>query len=120
MVRLLTSQPSVGSAANELVSAMGDLATSLGRWVALQPAARQAPVYAERLRRASAATVDGAGAWAGDTATRVRTRSADTATRVRKRSADAASTTRTGLVNVGLVALLLWWVDRVLTADADR
>lgn len=106
MRRLPMSKPSVGSAANDLVSAIGDLATSTSRWVALQPAAQQAPVYAERLCRASAGTVDGATSWAGATATRVR-----------ERGADAASATRTGMVNLALVALLLWWVDRMLTHE---
>lgn len=106
MPRLLLSKPSVGSAANDLVSAISDLASAVGRWIALQPTGQQAPVYVERLRRASAETVDGASEWAGHTATRVR-----------ERSADAASATRTGLINLALVALLLWWVDRLLTGD---
>lgn len=106
MFRPQLSKPTVGSAANDLASAIGDLTTSVARWVALQPAAQQAPVYVERVRRASADTVDGASAWAGETATRVR-----------DRSADVASATRTGVINLALVAVLLWWVDRLLTGD---
>jgi hypothetical protein len=106
MLRLPSSQPSVTTSGQDLASALGHLTTALGRWVALQPAAKEVPVYARRLRRASADTLDGAGAWAGATATRAR-----------ERGADAASATRTATVNLLLVAALFWWLDRILTSD---
>jgi hypothetical protein len=106
MLRLPSSQPSVAAAGQDLASALSQLASAVGRWVALQPAAQEVPVYAERLRRASTDTLDGAGTWVGATATRARAR-----------GADAASATRTGVVNLALVAALLWWVDRMLTSD---
>lgn len=106
MLRLPSSQPSVAAAGQDLASALGNLATALGRWVALQPTARDAGVYAARMRRASADTLDGAGTWAGATATRAR-----------ERGAHAASATRTGVINLVLVAVLYWWIDRLLTSE---
>lgn len=106
MLRLPGSQPSVAAAGQDLASALGHLATAVGRWVALQPTAQDAGVYAERLRRASADTLDDAGTWAGATATRAR-----------ERGSDVASATRTGVINLALVAALLWWLDRMLTSD---
>lgn len=107
-IRLRTSEPSVTSAGSELVSAMSDLATATGRWLALQPVAHELPAYAERMRRASATTLRGAGSRATGTAAQVRTR-----------GADAASATRTALVNLALVGALLWWLDRMLTREDE-
>ena len=107
-IRLRTSEPSVTSAGSELASAVSDLATAAGRWLALQPVARGLPTYAERMRRASTTTLRGAGSWA-----------TGTAARARARGADAASATRTALVNLALVGALLWWLDRMLTRDDE-
>lgn len=106
--RLPTSKPSVNSASNELRSSLGDLALAAARWLTLQPVAHQVPVYATRVRRASADTLEGAGSWAGATASRAR-----------QRGADAASATRTRMVNLAVVAVLLWWIDRMLIRDAE-
>lgn len=105
-IRLRTSQPSVTSAGGDLVSALQHLFAATGRWLAHQPAAQGVPVHVERVRRASVDSLEGAGSWAGSTATRAR-----------QRGARAASATRTGVVNLALVAVLLWWVDRKLTGD---
>ena len=106
--RLPTSKPNVSSASSELASSLGDLLVAGGRWLARQPVAHRVPVYAERLRQASASTVGAAGSWAGDTASRAR-----------QRSADAASATKTTVVNLALVAALLWWIDRMLTREVE-
>lgn len=107
-VRLRRSVPTVFSAGNDLVTALNDLVTATGRWLALQPVAQELPVYAGRARQASSETLGHAGDWAGATATRAR-----------QTTAQAASTVRTQMINLALVALLLWWVDRMLTrADA--
>ena len=106
MLRGPRSQPSVADAGQDLASALGDLATSIGRWVALQPVAQGVPVYAERARRASADAAGGAGEWAGATATRAR-----------KRGAEVASATRTQAINLVVLVALLWWIDRMLTSD---
>jgi hypothetical protein len=105
--RSTTTAPSVGEASGDLASALGDLAVAAGRWVALQPTAQEVPVYAEKVRRASADTIEGAGAWAGNTASKARTR-----------TAEVASATRTQTINLLLVAALLWWVNRLLQRDA--
>lgn len=102
--RLTGSTPSVASAGNDLVTALGDLAAAIGRWLAAQPAAQEVPVYAERAREASAETLEHAGDWAGATATRTK-----------EAASGAASTAKTGLINVLIVVVLLWWVNRVLT-----
>lgn len=107
-LRLPTSKPSVSSASNEFVSSLGHLATAAGRWLALQPIANGVPVYAARVRRASADTIGAAGSWAEATASRAR-----------QRSAAAASAARTRMVNLTIVAALLWWLDRMLTRDKD-
>ena len=106
MLRRPGSAPSVGTASQDLGTALRDMTAATRRWLALQPAAQEVPVYAERLRRASADTVGSAGAWAGATAAGAR-----------ERGAHAASATRTTLVNLALVAALLWWVDRLLTSE---
>lgn len=100
--------PTVGKAGGDLASALGDLVQAAGRWLGEQPAAAQAPVYAERLRQASAESLDQAGAWAEQTAGAAR-----------DQSVRAASATRTGIVNLALVGLVLWWVDRMLVAGED-
>jgi hypothetical protein len=105
-IRLSPSQPSVTSAGGDLASSLAHLAGSTGRWLARQPAAQGVPVYAQRVRRSSADTLEGAGAWAGGKVTRAR-----------ERGARAASATKTGVINLALVAVLLWWVDRTLTSD---
>lgn len=107
-LRLPTSKPNVSSASSELVSSLGDLVAAGGRWLARQPVAHHVPVYATRLREASTATVGAAGSWAGATASRAR-----------QRSADAASATKTGIVNLALVAVLVWWLDRMLTREVE-
>ena len=106
MLRRPGSAPTVGTASHELGTALRDMTTATGRWLALQPKAQEVPVYAERLRRASADTLDSAGTWAGATAAGAR-----------ERSARAAGATRTTAVNLALVAALLWWVDRLLTSE---
>jgi hypothetical protein len=106
-LRLPTSKPSFGSASNELVSSLGHFATAAGRWLALQPVANEVPVYAARVGRASADSLGAAGTWAGATASRAR-----------QRGAEAASAARTRMINVALVVVLLWWLDRMLTKDA--
>ena len=106
--RLPTSKPSVSSASNELVSSLGDLVAAGGRWLARQPVAHQVPAYTTRLREASTSTVGAAGSWAGATASRAR-----------QRGADAASATKTGIVNLALVAALVWWLDRMLTREVE-
>jgi hypothetical protein len=105
MARLLRSTPDVTTAGTDLASALGDLASAAARWLALQPAAQELPVYADRARRASAETLGHAGEW-----------TAATAGRARAATAGAASATRTGIVNLLLVAALLWWIDRLLTS----
>lgn len=116
-LRLPRSEPNITSASSDLVSALGDLATAAGRWLALQPAAQEVPVYAERLRRASSGTLHDAGSWAGARAGAARSAASSRATRARERGSDVASATRTQAINLALVAMLLWWVDRLLTAD---
>ena len=106
MARLLRSTPDVATASTDLATALGDLATAAGRWVALQPVAQELPVYAERAREASAETIEQAGEW-----------TSSTAGRAKAATASAASTTKTQLINLLLVAALLWWVDRMLTSD---
>lgn len=108
MARLLRSTPDVATASTDLATALGDLASAAGRWVALQPVAQELPVYAERARRASAETIGQAGKW-----------TSTTAGRARAATASAASTTKTQVVNLLLVAVLLWWVNRVLTRGED-
>lgn len=105
-LRLRGSTPKVTTASSDLVASLGDLASAAGRWLALQPAAQEIPVYAERARQASSDTVEHAGQWAGAKATRAR-----------EVGADAASATKTGVINVLLIAALLWWVDRLLTGQ---
>jgi hypothetical protein len=107
-LRLRTSKPTVSSAGNELASSLGDLAGAGGRWLARQPVAHQMPAYATRVRDATAGTVGAAGAWAGTTASRAR-----------QRSADAASATKTRVVNLAIVAVLAWWLDRMLTSEVE-
>ncbi len=102
--RLSRSAPSVTSASDDLMAALGDLSAAIRRWLALQPAAQEIPVYATRAKQASVDAVGHAGEWAGATAMRARTT-----------TARAASATRTGVINLLLVAGLLWWVDRMLT-----
>lgn len=102
-VRLRRSEPTVAAAGNDLATALTDLATATGRWIALQPVAQEVPVYAERARQASSETIGQASDWAGETATRAR----DATSR-------AAGTAKTGLINLLLVAALLWWLDRLL------
>lgn len=108
-LRLRGSTPKVSDAGNDLVSSLNDLVAATGRWLALQPVAQELPVYAERARQASAETLDHAGDWAGATAARAR-----------EATSEAAGTVRTQTINLILVALLLWWVDRVLTRSGDR
>jgi hypothetical protein len=107
-LRLRGATPSVTSAGSDLAGALNDLVTATGRWLALQPAAQEIPVYAERARQASSETVGHATDWAGVTASRAR-----------DATSQAASTARTQLINLALVAVLLWWVDRLL-AGSDR
>ncbi|HSJ46566.1 MAG TPA: hypothetical protein VK923_17955 [Euzebyales bacterium] len=107
-VRLRRSLPTVFSAGNDLVTALNDLVTATGRWLALQPVAQELPVYAGRARQASSETLEHAGGWAGATATRAR-----------EATSSAASTARTQTINLVLVALLLWWVDRMLTSSDE-
>lgn len=107
-LRLPGSKPSATTAGSDLVGSLGNLAAAVGRWLALQPVAQGLPVYAERARQASAETAENASEWAGATASRARTA-----------TADAASTTKTAVVNLVLVAALLWWVDRLLTGKRD-
>lgn len=108
-LRLRRSKPDVTTAGSDLAGALADLAASAGRWVALQPVAQELPVYAERARAASSEKIGQAGRWAGDTAGRARSA-----------TADAASATKTQVINVLLVAVLLWWVDRMLTGQRDQ
>ena len=105
-LRLRSPEPSVATAGSDLVSALGRLAAAGGRWLALQPVARDVPVYADRARNAASGTLDDAGSWV-----------VTTTSQARQRGADAASTTRTVMINLALVAALLWWVDRLLTKD---
>lgn len=107
--RLRGSKPKVTTAGSDLVDSLGELATATGRWLALQPVAQELPVYAERARQASSETVGHAGEWAGATATRAKAA-----------TADAASATKSVVINLLLVATLLWWVDRLLTGRRDR
>lgn len=107
-LRLPGSTPTTTKAGGDLVTALGELATAAGRWLALQPVAQEVPVYAERARRASADTIEHAGSWAGSTASRAR-----------DATSDAASATRTVVINLLLAAGLLWWVDRMLTRPDD-
>jgi hypothetical protein len=107
-LRLRASAPTASSAGNDLVTALNDLVTATGRWLALQPVAQELPAYAERARQASSETLEHAGDWAGATATRARAA-----------TSGAASAARTQTINLVLVALLLWWVDRVLTSSDD-
>ena len=107
-VRLRRSAPRVSTAGSDLVTALNDLVTAAGRWLALQPVAQELPVYAERAREASSETLEHAGDWAGATATRAR-----------EATSSAASTARTQTINLVLVALLLWWVDRMLTSSDE-
>lgn len=92
-LRLPGSKPSATTAGNDLAESLGDLAAAAGRWLALQPVAQELPVYAERARQASAETAEHASEW--------------------------ASTTKTAVINLLLVAALLWWVDRLLTGQRD-
>lgn len=108
-LRLPRSSPTVASAGNDLAGALGDFAAAIGRWLALQPAAQEVPVYAGRARRASAETLGHAGEWAGSTASRAKAR-----------TAEAASATKTTVTNLLLVAVLVWWVDRLLTRRDER
>lgn len=107
-VRLRGSAPKVSTAGNELITALNDLVTATGRWLALQPVAQEVPVYAERARQASSETIEHAGDWAGATAARAK-----------EATSEVASTVRTQTINLVVVALLLWWVDRVLTSSND-
>jgi hypothetical protein len=107
-LRLRTPEPSAATAGGDLVSALGRFVAAGGRWLALQPVAREVPVYADRARHAATGTLNDAGSWVNTTTSRAR-----------QRGADAASTTRTVMINLALVAALLWWVDRLLTKDAD-
>ncbi len=109
MARLLRSTPDVATAGTDLASALADLATATGRWLALQPVAKELSVYAERARQESAETIGQAGEW-----------TSATAGRARAATASAARATRTGVINLLLVGALLWWVDRLLTKGADR
>jgi hypothetical protein len=102
--RLLGSKPEATTAGSDLVDSLGDLVGATRRWLALQPVAQELPVYAERARQASSETVGYAGEWAGAKASQARTA-----------TATAASATRTAVINLLLVAVLLWWVDRMLT-----
>ena len=108
-LRLRTQEPSATTAGSDLLSALGRLVGAGGRWLALQPVAREVPVYADRARDAASGTLHDAGSWV-----------TTTTSRARRRGADAASTTRTVMINVALAAALLWWVDRLLTKDADE
>jgi hypothetical protein len=107
-LRLRRSTPTVATAGSSLVTALNDLATASGRWIAAQPAAQEIPVHAERARQASSETMGHAGDWAGATATRAK-----------EATSSAARTARTQMINIVLVAILLWWVNRVLTASDD-
>jgi hypothetical protein len=107
-LRLRTQEPSTATAGSKLLSALGRLVGAGGRWLALQPVAREVPVYAERARGAATGTLHDAGSWA-----------TTTTSRARQRGADAASTTRTVMINLALVAAMVWWIDRLLTKDAD-
>ena len=107
-LRATGSTPTVTSAGADLVVALRDLVAAAGRWLSLQPAAQEVPVYAERARQASAETLGHAGDWAGATATRAKAA-----------TSDAAGTVKTGLINLALVVVLLWWVDRMLTRPSD-
>lgn len=104
----LRSTPTVRGASEQLVTALGHLLTASSRWLALQPAANQVPVQAERARRASADGISSAGTWAGRTATEARAR-----------GASAASTARTQLVNLVILGLVLWGIDRMLRSEED-
>jgi hypothetical protein len=108
MARLRRSTPDVATAGADLASSLTDLAAAVGRWVALQPVAQELPVYAERARRASTETLGQAGEW-----------TSTTAGRAKAATASAASATKTGVLNLLLVALLLWWVDRMLTSGEE-
>lgn len=108
-LRLRTPEPSAATAGSDLRSALGRLLGAGGRWLALQPVAREVPVYADRARHAATGTLHDAGSWV-----------TTTTSQARQRSADAASTTRTVMINLALVAALVWWIDRLLTKDADR
>jgi hypothetical protein len=108
-VRLRRSAPTVFTAGSDLVTALDDLVSAAGRWLALQPVAQELPVYAERARQASSETLEHAGDWAGATATRARAA-----------TSEASSTVRTQTINLVLVALLLWWVDRLLTSSREH
>jgi hypothetical protein len=107
-VRRRRSAPKVSTAGNDLVTALNDLVTATGRWVALQPVAQELPVYAERARQASSETLGHAGDWAGATASRAK-----------ETTSEVAGSVRTQTINLVLVALLLWWVDRVLTSSGN-
>jgi hypothetical protein len=104
----ITPEPNAAKASGELFSALGRLVGAGGRWLAAQPYAREVPVYAARAGRTAAGTLRDAG-----------TRVTSTTSSARQRGADAARTTRTVLINLALVAALLWWIDRLLTEDAD-
>lgn len=105
-VRWRASSPKVSTAGSELVTALNDLVAATGRWLALQPAAQELPVYAERARESSSETLEHAGDWAGAAATRAK-----------EATSEVAGTVRTQTINLVLVALLLWWVDRVLRSS---
>lgn len=105
----LGSRPKVSTAGNDLVDSLSELVTATGRWLSLQAAAQEIPVYAERARQASSETLEHAGDWAGATAARAR-----------EATSDVAGTARTQTINLLLVAVLLWWVDRMLTGTRDR
>ena len=108
MARLLRSTPDVATAGTDLASALGDLASAVGRWLALQPVAQELPVHVERARKASTQRIGRAGEW-----------TSSTAGRAKAATADAARATKTGVINLLLVAALLWWVDRMLTRGDD-
>lgn len=107
-LRLPGSTPTVTSAGGDLAGALNDLVTATGRWLALQPAAQEIPVYADRARQASSETIGHASEWAGATASRAR-----------EATSQAAGTARTQVINVVLVAVLVWWVDRLLSSSGS-